>query len=53
VVPENNKNVYLSSRNLTRAKVVTASELNTYDVLNAGKLILTEGSISVIEKILA
>jgi large subunit ribosomal protein L4 len=53
VLPENNKNVYLSSRNLTRAKVVTASELNTYDVLNAGKLILTEGSISVIEKILA
>jgi large subunit ribosomal protein L4 len=53
VVSENNKNVYLSSRNLTRAKVVTASELNTYDVLNAGKLILTEGSIPVIEKILA
>lgn len=53
VVGESNKNVYLSSRNLTRSKVVTASELNTYDVLNAAKLILTEGAISEIEKILA
>lgn len=53
VVGESNKNVYLSSRNLTRSKVVTASELNTYDVLNAAKLILTEGAVSEIEKILA
>jgi large subunit ribosomal protein L4 len=53
VLGESNKNVYLSSRNLTRSKVVTASELNTYDVLNAANLILTEGAISEIEKILA
>jgi large subunit ribosomal protein L4 len=53
VLSESNKNVYLSSRNLSHSKVVTASDLNTYDVLNASKLIITEGSLSEIEKILA
>ena len=38
VLPAVNKNVYLSSRNLKKAKVITADQLNTYDVLNAGKL---------------
>ncbi len=49
VLPENNKLVYLSSRNLEKAKVVTASELNTYDVLNAVNLVLTEKSVAVVE----
>ena len=40
-----NKNVYLSSRNLERASVVTSSELNTYGILNASSLVLTEGSV--------
>ena len=52
VVSESNKNVYLSSRNLKKAKVVTASEINTYDLMNASSVILAEGSIEVIEKIL-
>lgn len=45
-------NVYLSSRNLGRVKVVTADSFNTFDVLNAKKIVLAESSIEVIEKIL-
>ncbi len=52
VVADHNKNVYLSSRNLTIAKVVTASELTTYDILNASNLLLAEGSVSKIENLL-
>ena len=52
VLPENNKFVYLSARNLQRASVVTASELNTYKVLNASNLVLTERSVEMIEKLL-
>lgn len=52
VVSESNKNVYLSSRNLKKAKVVTASEINTYDLMNASSVILAEGSIEIIENIL-
>ncbi len=52
VVGETNKNVYLSSRNIQGAKVVTASDLNTYDILHAETLILAEGSIKVLETIL-
>jgi large subunit ribosomal protein L4 len=47
-----NKNVYLSSRNLQGTKVVNASDLNTYDILHAENLILSEGSLKVIETIL-
>jgi large subunit ribosomal protein L4 len=47
-----NDNVYLSSRNLGRVKVVTADSVNTYDVLNAKKVVLAESSLDVIEKIL-
>ena len=43
---ESNKNVYLSSRNLGKAAVVTNSELSTYSILNAGSLVLTEGSVA-------
>jgi large subunit ribosomal protein L4 len=43
VLPENNNNIYLSSRNLEKVKVVTINELNTYDILNAQSLILIEG----------
>ena len=48
-----NNNVYLSSRNLKRTKVIVASQLNTYDVLNAGKLILTTGALKTLEEALA
>ncbi|MBB1138593.1 MULTISPECIES: 50S ribosomal protein L4 [unclassified Myroides] len=46
VLGESNKNVYLSSRNLEKAAVVTNSELSTYAILNAGSLVLTEGSVA-------
>ena len=52
IVVAGNDNVYLSSRNLQRVKVVNADSVNTYDVLNAKKVVLTESSIQVIEKIL-
>ncbi len=45
VLAELNKNVYLSSRNLKASSVITNSDLNTYNVLNANKLVLTEGSL--------
>lgn len=53
VLPENNKNVYLSSRNLPKAKVVTVDDVNTYQVLNADNLILCEGALSKLETLLS
>mgnify|MGYP001472342086 CR=1 FL=1 len=50
VLAESNKNLFLSSRNLKKARVVLASELNTYDVMNASKLMIMESSINQIEK---
>jgi large subunit ribosomal protein L4 len=52
ILGSKNDNVYLSSRNLGKVKVVTADSVNTYDVLNARKVVLAESSIEVIEKIL-
>ena len=52
ILGSQNDNVYWSSRNLGRIKVVTADTVNTFDVLNAKKVVLTESSIEVIEKIL-
>ena len=52
VVPQSNKNVYLSSRNLERSKVVTASDLNTYDIMHAHNIIVMESSLPVIESTL-
>jgi large subunit ribosomal protein L4 len=51
VLAEENKNIYLSSRNLERISVTTASELNTYQILNAKKVIVLESSISKIEEL--
>jgi large subunit ribosomal protein L4 len=53
VLPETNKNVYLSARNLQGANVIKASDINTYDILNANNIILAEGSVKVIENILS
>ena len=50
VLPDENKNIYLSSRNLERVSVVTASELNTYQILNAKKVIVLESSVNKIEE---
>ena len=52
ILGSQNDNVYWSSRNLGRIKVVTADSLNTFDVLNAKKIVMAESSIEVIEKIL-
>jgi len=52
VLAEVNKNVYLSARNLARVQVITISELNTYKVLDAGSVVLTESSVAGIENIL-
>jgi large subunit ribosomal protein L4 len=52
VLPETNKNVYLSSRNLPKAKVTTVDSVNTYELLNADSLVLCEGSVSKLENLL-
>lgn len=49
VLNERNKNVYLSSRNLKNSKVVTISELNTYDIMNANALLFVESSLDVLQ----
>ncbi len=52
VLPEVNKSVYLSARNLQRSQVMSASTLNTYKVLNADVIIVTENSLKTIDDIL-
>ena len=52
LVNESNTNVFLSSRNLQRSKVMRACDINTYDVLNAQNLIICEKSVADIEKML-
>ncbi len=53
VVESQNNFVYLSARNLQNVKVVTVSELNTYDIVNASNVVLFEGSINEINRVLA
>ena len=53
VLPTANNNIYLSSRNIKKAKVVTAAQLNTYDVLNAGTLLLTTETVKTLEEAFA
>ena len=52
VLPEVEKNVYLSARNLKKAEVMTASQVNSYKVLNADVLVVAENSLKVIDEIL-
>ena len=52
VLPETNMNVVLSARNIQRTKIELARNLNTYDILNAKKLFITESSLAVIDEIL-
>ena len=52
VLPEANKNVYLSARNLQRADVIEAQNVNTYKILNADVLVITENSLKTINGIL-
>ena len=53
VVSESNKDIYLSSRNLQGAKVVSPSDVNTYDLVNANKVIVSKGALEIIESILS
>ena len=53
VLPEANKNVFLSARNIKRANVAIASALNTYSVLNAETLVVTENSLKAIDNVLS
>lgn len=53
VVPAGNKNVYLSSRNVPGAKVVTANDINTYDILHAHTMIVCQDSVKEIETLLS
>ena len=52
VVPEVNKNVYLSARNIQKAEVMTANTINAYKVLNADVVVVSEKSVQVIDEIL-
>ena len=52
LLPEANNNVYLSARNLQEAEVMPAAQLNTYKVLNADVVVVTENSLKVIDQIL-
>jgi large subunit ribosomal protein L4 len=51
VLTENDKNVFLSSRNIQKTKVVNAASISTYDILNANNVLIAESSIKEIEKI--
>lgn len=53
VFPDNKQNVVLSARNLPQARIMRASDLNTFDILRAKNLILVESSLAEIEKVLA
>ena len=52
VTPDYNTNLYLSSRNLKKQRVMCADDLSTYDILNCSKLVLLEGSVNKIEETL-
>ena len=49
VIAEDNQNVYLSSRNIQKTKVMRAQDLSTYDVMNSGTLVISEGAIEKIK----
>jgi large subunit ribosomal protein L4 len=52
VIPEANRNISLSGRNIEKAKVITANQINTYDVINADQVVLVEGAVSKIDSLL-
>jgi large subunit ribosomal protein L4 len=52
VIPKSDKNIVLSGRNVQNTKIITAEQINTYDVLNADMLVLAESSVEKIEKTL-
>jgi len=52
VLPANNKNVYLSARNIQRVEIATASTINTYQVMNANVLVVTENALKLVDETL-
>lgn len=50
ILPESNRNIALSARNLLNVKIILASNINTYDVMNAGNILMAEGSVNVINQ---
>jgi large subunit ribosomal protein L4 len=53
ILPEGNKNVYLSSRNLPKARVITVDDVNTYELLHADFVVFCEDAVSKLENILS
>jgi large subunit ribosomal protein L4 len=49
VLPSQNKNVYLSARNLEKVNIVTASDINTYKIMDCTGLVITESSVAAID----
>lgn len=49
VLPEQNKNIYLSSRNVQGVEVVSAGELSTYEIMKASTLVLVESAVDVLQ----
>lgn len=45
IIPEANKNVYLSSRNLPKTRVLNYNEISSYDLVNAGEIVFLEGAV--------
>ena len=52
VLPEVNKNVYLSARNLQKAEIMSANNINTYKIVNADVLVIAEASLEMINSVL-
>ncbi len=52
LIPNADHNIHLSARNLEKSKVIPASEINTYDILNADNLVITEDALPIIESLL-
>ena len=51
VLPNQNKNVYLSARNLGKVNIVTASDINTYRIMDCSSLVITESSLAAIDNL--
>ncbi len=52
VLPQSDRNVYLSSRNIKKTQVITADQINTYEVMNADVLVFVESSLKKVEELL-
>jgi len=49
VLPSQNKNIYLSARNLGKVNIITASDINTYKIMDCTNLVITESSVAAID----